>query len=442
MNKKIFSIIIGLSCCFSACSDWVDVKTKGSLVPEETENYRYLMNNTENFRWTLSYHDVASDDIDISDPAQQEAIYETNKFIPVYTWADEIYSQSENDDEMNKVYQVIYNCNVVIDEVMDSKNGTNEEKLEIRAEALVHRAEAYLTLVNVYGVPYNAATASTDQGVPLLTTPRVEGALPRASVEKVYEQIFKDLDDAFEYLPDVAEFNFYPGKCAIYALRARAYLLMGNYTEAKKNAQEALKLKNTLENLNDYVDLASTEESERRKNYVETLKDKEVIFAKMPVTTFSMESYSTAGLVLSDNLLNTFDQEKASKLATYAARCVENEILMYLRVRKKISRESSYYEPIGTDKEGNEIRLLDIMESQDPEALDVIELKDDTRKIYTLLDRVLTPRERQVLIMRYGLYQGKEYTQREIAEELGISRSYISRIEKNALQRLREHFQD
>ena len=84
MNKKIFSIIIGLSCCFSACSDWVDVKTKGSLVPEETENYRYLMNNTENFRWTLSYHDVASDDIDISDPAQQEAIYETNKFIPVY----------------------------------------------------------------------------------------------------------------------------------------------------------------------------------------------------------------------------------------------------------------------------------------------------------------------------------------------------------------------
>ncbi|MEI3420623.1 MAG: RagB/SusD family nutrient uptake outer membrane protein [Butyricimonas faecihominis] len=174
MNKKIFSIIIGLSCCFSACSDWVDVKTKGSLVPEETENYRYLMNNTENFRWTLSYHDVASDDIDISDPAQQEAIYETNKFIPVYTWADEIYSQSENDDEMNKVYQVIYNCNVVIDEVMDSKNGTNEEKLEIRAEALVHRAEAYLTLVNVYGVPYNAATASTDQGVPLLTTPRVE----------------------------------------------------------------------------------------------------------------------------------------------------------------------------------------------------------------------------------------------------------------------------
>lgn len=150
-------------------------------------------------------------------------------------------------------------------------------------------------------------------------------------------------------------------------------------------------------------------------------------------------SIGTIGLI---KAVDTFDQKKASKLATYAARCVENEILMYLRVRKKLSREASYYEPIGTDKEGNEIRLLDICESQDPEALEVIGLKDDTRKIYELLEQVLTPRERQVLIMRYGLYNGNEYTQREIAQALGISRSYISRIEKNALLRMREHFQD
>ena len=137
------------------------------------------------------------------------------------------------------------------------------------------------------------------------------------------------------------------------------------------------------------------------------------IAKKYQMMEADMEELVSIGAVGLIKAVDTFDQEKASKLATYAARCVENEI-----------------------------RLLDIMESQDPEALDVIELKDDTRKIYTLLDRVLTPRERQVLIMRYGLYQGKEYTQREIAEELGISRSYISRIEKNALQRLREHFQD
>ena len=102
----------------------------------------------------------------------------------------------------------------------------------------------------------------------------------------------------------------------------------------------------------------------------------------------------------------------------------------------------AYYEPIGTDKEGNEIQLLDIIESREPPAFDQIGLKDDTRKVYGLLEDVLSERERQVIIMRYGLYRGREYTQREIAQKLGISRSYISRIEKNALNRLKEYFRD
>ena len=104
-----------------------------------------------------------------------------------------------------------------------------------------------------------------------------------------------------------------------------------------------------------------------------------------------------------------------------------------------------YYSTVklpGTDKEGNEIQLLDIIESKEPSALDQIGLKDDTKKMYGLLEKVLSERERQVVIMRYGLYHGQEYTQREIAGKLGISRSYISRIEKNALNRLKEYFRD
>ena len=112
-------------------------------------------------------------------------------------------------------------------------------------------------------------------------------------------------------------------------------------------------------------------------------------------------SIGTIGLI---KAVDTFNHEKASKLATYAARCVENELLMYLRAKKKYMKESSYYEPIGTDKEGNEIQLLDVIESGAPEALEQIGLKDDTAKMYRLLEEVLTPRERQVLIMRYGLY--------------------------------------
>ena len=155
-----------------------------------------------------------------------------------------------------------------------------------------------------------------------------------------------------------------------------------------------------------------------------------------------MEELISIGPIGLIKAVDTFDQEKARRLSTYAARCVENEILMYMRAKKKYMRETSYYEPIGTDKEGNEIQLLDIMESGEPEAMEQIQLKDDSLRIYRLLEERLSERERLVLIMRYGLYGGREYTQREIAERLGISRSYISRIEKNALHRLREYFQD
>ena len=155
-----------------------------------------------------------------------------------------------------------------------------------------------------------------------------------------------------------------------------------------------------------------------------------------------MEELISIGAVGLIKAVDTFNHEKASKLATYAARCVENEILMYMRVKKKLQRESSYYEPIGTDKEGNEIQLLDIIESGEPTAMEQIGLKDDTKKMYDLLKNVLSERERQVVIMRYGLYYGREYTQKEIARKMGISRSYISRIEKNALNRLREYFRD
>lgn len=153
--------------------------------------------------------------------------------------------------------------------------------------------------------------------------------------------------------------------------------------------------------------------------------------------TEDLISIGTIGLI---KAVTTFDSGKGSRLATYAARCVENELLMYFRSKKKTARETSYYDPIGTDKEGNEIHLLDIMESSERDAFSRVCLKEDSRKLYALLRKILTERERTVLVMRYGLYNGQEYTQREVAAKLGISRSYISRIEKNALLKLREYF--
>ena len=148
-------------------------------------------------------------------------------------------------------------------------------------------------------------------------------------------------------------------------------------------------------------------------------------------------SIGTIGLI---KAIITFNPEKNNKLGTYAARCIENEILMLLRTKKKHSKEVSLYEPIGTDRDGNEIQLFDIIETDEADAQAKITLKDDIRLLYEKLESELSPRERLVLKMRYGLYNQEEYTQREIADQLGISRSYVSRIEKSAIEKLRDFF--
>lgn len=119
---------------------------------------------------------------------------------------------------------------------------------------------------------------------------------------------------------------------------------------------------------------------------------------------------------------------------------VANEILMYLRSKKKTNKEVSLYEPIGTDREGNEIKLYDIIEADEEDVSDMIFLRENIQKLYEKVEKELSDRERLVLKMRYGLYNEEEYTQREIARQLGISRSYVSRIEKSAVEKLRKVF--
>lgn len=148
-------------------------------------------------------------------------------------------------------------------------------------------------------------------------------------------------------------------------------------------------------------------------------------------------SIGTIGLI---KAIHTFDAQKASRLSTYAARCIDNELLMLLRSKKKSNREVSLYDPIGTDKEGNEISLLDIIETEPVDVVKNYSLKQDIARLYQLLPKVLTTREREIIKLRYGLYGEHELTQREIAKRLNISRSYVSRIEKNAILKLRSFF--
>lgn len=148
-------------------------------------------------------------------------------------------------------------------------------------------------------------------------------------------------------------------------------------------------------------------------------------------------SIGTIGLI---KAVSTFRPDRAIRLATYAARCIENELLMYFRSKRKISKDISLYEPIGTDKEGNQIMLVDIMESGEAELWELVVLKRDVGQLYALIPRVLSRREQYIICRRYGLYNTRPCTQKEIARRIGISRSYVSRIEKKALAKLKRAF--
>lgn len=144
-------------------------------------------------------------------------------------------------------------------------------------------------------------------------------------------------------------------------------------------------------------------------------------------------SIGVVGLI---KAVSTFNSQKGNTLATYAARCIENEILMSLRSEKKRAGEVSLSEPIGMDKDGNEISLSEVLGSDEDEIHNAVELTVAGEYLRRAMDTVLTPRERKVIELRYGLTGGRIVTQREIAKLLGISRSYISRIEKKALHKL------
>lgn len=150
--------------------------------------------------------------------------------------------------------------------------------------------------------------------------------------------------------------------------------------------------------------------------------------------TDDLISIGTIGLI---KAINTFDPEKKTRLATYAARCIENEILMHLRSSKKTRGEVLLYDPIGSDKEGNEITLLDILGTEADLVVDRVEQRIESERLRDTLGR-LSRREKKILELRYGLLDGVRQTQREISKSLGISRSYVSRIEKRAISKLQE----
>lgn len=187
-----------------------------------------------------------------------------------------------------------------------------------------------------------------------------------------------------------------------------------------------------------YLALYQTGDEEAKKVLIErNLRLVAHIAKKYTVTTCSPDDLISIGTIGLIKAVNTYSSKRSTRLGTYAAKCIENEILMSIRSSKKNRGEVSLNEPLGTDKDGNEISFNDIL-GTDPDAIiDDINLKMQISSLYKAIEEELDEREKLVIIRRYGIYNQESRTQREVARELGISRSYVSRIEKKALQKLK-----
>ena len=199
-----------------------------------------------------------------------------------------------------------------------------------------------------------------------------------------------------------------------------------------------LSLKEETEALNKF---GTEEEKEAKAELIEhNLRLVVYIAKKFDNTSVGVEDLISIGTIGLIKAVETYKEDYGSRLATYAARCIDNELLMHFRAKKKTSKEVSLYEPIGTDKEGNQIQLLDVVVSEDEDVVELLEQDRKVRRLNEIIPQTLSGRELFIIINRYGLYGKKTMTQREIARKLGISRSYVSRIEKRAIEKLRQAF--
>ncbi|ANI88028.1 glycan metabolism protein [Arachidicoccus ginsenosidimutans] len=303
LNYHIYLFAIVVLVAATGCEKYVNIKTQGINVPGEYSNYRDLLNNTSTFeRVGAAISDYASDDIQFKDSSSEVNTMLSSDYyawsINSYRWLDVIYSPTSayyyQDDNWNNMYNVITNANIVLTELPSVTDSSESAKNELLAEALVHRADAYFNLVQTYSKPYNASTASTDLGVPLILKETTTQSLKRASVEQTYSQIITDLKTALPNLPTTQQFTTLPSKASAYGELARVYLYMADYTNANAYADSALALNSSLNDLSTVSGAISSANYPVRKN------DPEILLSKVVIQGIA---YSSTAMRLSDTLL-------------------------------------------------------------------------------------------------------------------------------------------
>ncbi|WP_281309928.1 RagB/SusD family nutrient uptake outer membrane protein [Flavobacterium flavigenum] len=274
----------------NSCRDYVEVEPVGNnRILKYTSDYRGLANNYNDMTVAGGIYLPANADAEFS-TAYQNGV--STIWANSYTWQDKIYDPSQGDSDWIGLYKAVYYSNVIINGVMGSEKGTDSEKKEIYAEAFVHRAFAYLQLVNTYGPQFDPKSANSEKAVPLLLNAELFSSLERSTVGQVYDQIISDLKSALANdIQDSPQFNVLPSKIAVYALLARTYLYMGQYDLSLDNAKKALAMQDQLIDLKTFASGYS---------YPVLIQNPEIIFSKTLLMTYS-------GVPLSNDLLNSFD---------------------------------------------------------------------------------------------------------------------------------------
>ncbi|WP_311436318.1 RagB/SusD family nutrient uptake outer membrane protein [Hoylesella timonensis] len=294
----------------TGCNDFLDIKPKGEKIPTTVSDYETLLNYESVQKVSDTYSAYLTDDVFLPDVAEGTATPGLNSVDQsirnLYLFKKEVFGDAQDDGFWFASYNRIYYYNTVIDNIMNADGSDEQQKLSIRAEALISRALEYLYLVNGYAKHYDVRTAESDPGVPLILDEDISKKnLVRASVKDVYAQILSDLQTALPNLPVQAKGNaFRASKAAGYGVLAKMYLYMGNYAEALKAANEVLEINNSLLDLKKYA-VVKPQSSIGRTNVPQDIDNPENIYIKFAPYVYGLSSKVFG----SDELISLFSED-------------------------------------------------------------------------------------------------------------------------------------
>lgn len=254
--KKYLYLLIAL-CTLGACNDFLDETPKGTLIPKTVNDFGLILEDNDVYLGSNKINagptivSMLDDDVQVTDSARKLTRY--NQFaLRAYRWEDNFYTQSEDDENYNDFYHCIYLCNYILNNLEEAQEGGTFTKEYVRGAARFHRAFAYFCLVNMYAPHWDAETAETDLGVPLVLEADINQQPERATVAKVYEQILEDLAVADTCLNEMEAYVYRPTIAAVQALYARIYLYQGRYAECWQAARQAREITGEPDDYNQY----------------------------------------------------------------------------------------------------------------------------------------------------------------------------------------------